>query len=66
MWAVPMVAFLLLLLLGLAAQLGLPSAAAPLALPAGLALYALWLHWFLARHGLQLSGGRAALSSSPL
>jgi hypothetical protein len=23
--------------------------------------YALWLHWFLARHGLALSGRRAAL-----
>ena len=27
----------------------------------GLAIYALWLSWFVARHGLALSGGRAAL-----
>ena len=26
-----------------------------------IALYALWLNWFTARHGLALSGGRAAL-----
>jgi hypothetical protein len=61
MWAVPMFAFLLLLVLGFAAQLGMPSEAAALALPAGLAAYALWLHWFLARHGLGISAGRAAL-----
>jgi hypothetical protein len=27
----------------------------------GLGGYGLWLHWFLARHGLQVSGPRAAL-----
>jgi hypothetical protein len=61
MWAVPMCAMVLLLLLGFAAQLGMPPQAAAIALPACLAGYALWLHWFLARHGLRLSPGRAAL-----
>jgi hypothetical protein len=28
---------------------------------AGLAGYGLWLHWFVARHGLGLGAGRAAL-----
>lgn len=28
---------------------------------AALALYGLWLHWFLARHGLGISSGRAVL-----
>lgn len=27
----------------------------------GLAVYALWLNWFIARHALALTGGRAAL-----
>jgi len=27
----------------------------------GLAFYAMWLNWFLARHGLALTAGRAAL-----
>jgi hypothetical protein len=61
MWAVPMFAFVLLLVLGLLEPLGLPSEVAAVALPVGLATYALWLHWFLARHGLQISRSRAVL-----
>jgi hypothetical protein len=60
-WAVPVFALILLPLLGFAVMLGMPVAFAGVALPLGLAAYALWLHWFLARHGLQLGGGRAAL-----
>ena len=48
-------ASLLLMVLGILAALGLPR---PLRAPGvvlGLVSYGLWLHWFLARHGLGLS-----------
>ena len=61
MWAIPIMAFLLLLTIGMLIGIGLPNDFAAVLLPLGLGAYALWLHWFLARHGLMLSRGRAAL-----
>ncbi len=60
-WAVPAVAAVLLLALGLLLNAGLSQAAAALAFVVGLAAYALWLHWFVTRHGLGLGPWRAAL-----
>lgn len=60
-WALPVVTFLLMLLFGAAIGAGLPETLGGTGVLAGLGLYSLWLHWFLARHGLQLSRGRAAL-----
>lgn len=60
-WVIPAVGFVLLELFGALAALGLPSRAASTGFLLGLLSYALWLHWFLARHGLGLSGLRALL-----
>ena len=59
-WLMPIVLTLVLMLFGMGLQLGLPERAAGVGALGVLALYALWLHWFLARHGLALSGWRAA------
>ena len=40
---------------------GLNTHVASLILLACLGLYGLWLHWFLARHGLSLSKARAVV-----
>jgi hypothetical protein len=50
-WVIPVVGSLLLV----------PIASVRTFIMFGLAAYALWLHWFLARHGLGLSRLRAAL-----
>ena len=60
-WLLPMLASVLLLVLGTLLRAGLPDNAVTGALVLGLGGYALWLHWFLARHGLALSRLRAAL-----
>lgn len=60
-WAVPVMAAALLLVLGLLLNAGLSQAAAASAFLLGLAAYALWLHWFVTRHGLGLGPWRAAL-----
>jgi hypothetical protein len=60
-WLLPVLASVLLVALGTLLQAGLPERAATVALVLGLGGYALWLHWFLARHGLALSWIRAAL-----
>jgi len=57
---IPVVGMLLLLALGILAALGLPRQIARAGV-LGLVLYSIWLHWFLARHGLGLSRLRAAL-----
>jgi hypothetical protein len=57
----PMLAGALLIVLGMLLQAGLPENAAPVVLVLCLGGYALWLHWFLARHALALPGFRAAL-----
>ncbi|MDE2582985.1 MAG: hypothetical protein KGL52_15230 [Rhodospirillales bacterium] len=60
-WAVPLLASALLLLAYplLAAALSARVALGIVGL--AIAFYALWLHWFIARHGLSLSPGRAAV-----
>jgi hypothetical protein len=60
-WAIPVLGSLLLLLLGVLVVLGLPRPIARVAVVLGLVVYGLWLHWFLARHGLGLSRLRALL-----
>lgn len=59
-WAVPAAGLALLLSLRLLVGMGLPEAAAPPLALLALAGYALVLQWFIARHGLRISGGRAA------
>ncbi|MGH7066548.1 MAG: hypothetical protein ACREEU_02065 [Acetobacteraceae bacterium] len=59
-WLMPALALALVVVGGMLLSLGLPPGwTAPLLL-AGLVCYALWLQWFLARHGLELGGMRAA------
>ena len=60
-WALPVVASLILLVMGVGMSLGLADRSASIGLILGLGFYGLWLHWFLARNALQLSGVRAAL-----
>ncbi len=60
-WAIPLVGSALLLALGVLMALGLPRRIASALAVLALAAYGLWLHWFIARHGLALSRGRAAL-----
>ena len=60
-WAVPGMAAALLLVLGFLLNAGLSQSAAELIFVAGLVGYALWLHWFVTRHGLGLGPWRAAL-----
>jgi hypothetical protein len=61
-WALPVVLVALMTLLGVVATAtGLPEMVAAQAVVVLLAAYSLWLHWFLARHGLALSRWRAAL-----
>ncbi|MBN8904019.1 MAG: hypothetical protein BGO51_19120 [Rhodospirillales bacterium 69-11] len=60
-WVVAIVLMLVLTVLSIAVGAGLSEHAAVAVLMLGLACYALWLHWFLARHALQLSPFRAAL-----
>ncbi len=59
-WAIPVVATVLMTLLGSAMRAGMSAEAAIQAFFLALAGYSLWLHWFLARHGLSLSKWRAA------
>jgi len=58
-WAVPVVAFLLLLAMSLLIAIGVPNDAAGHLWILGVAGYGLWLHWFLARNALHLSVLRA-------
>ena len=60
-WAIPAIGSMLLLVLGMLMAAGLPNRIAGIAWILGLVGYGLWLHWFLARRGLDLSVGRAAL-----
>jgi hypothetical protein len=60
-WAIPVLAMLLVVLAGILLTLGVPSSAGLGLVVAGLVGYGLWLHWFLARHGLGLGVVRAAL-----
>lgn len=60
-WALPIAAMALLIVLQIGLSMGLSSDAADQLLILGVAMYGIWLNWLLARHGLQLSGGRAAV-----
>jgi hypothetical protein len=60
-WAIPILAVGLVVLAGMLLTLGVPSDTGALLVVAGLLGYGLWLHWFLARHGLGLGAGRAVL-----
>ncbi len=60
-WALPVVLLFLMFVFGTAVGAGLPQTLGAEAVVVGLAAYSLWLHWFLARHALRLSRGRAAL-----
>jgi hypothetical protein len=59
-WTLPLVACLVMVPLGIAIAAGLDEDTASLVLVGLLGLYGLWLHWFLARKALALSGFRAA------
>jgi hypothetical protein len=60
-WLLPLLASVLLVVLGMLLRAGLSEHAATVVLVAVLGSYGLWLHWFLARHGLALSPLRAAI-----
>lgn len=60
-WAIPAIAFLMLLAVSLLIALGVPNEAAGHLWVFGLAGYGVWLHWFLARRGLDLSALRAVV-----
>ncbi len=60
-WAIPAIASLLLLALGVLMTAGLPNTVAGVAVILGMVGYGLWLHWFVARQGLDLSPGRAVV-----
>lgn len=60
-WAIPIAAFVVLLLLQLADGGGLSDEAASDLLLVVLAGYGIFLHWMLARYGLSLRAGRAML-----
>jgi len=60
-WAVPVLAVFLTMLAGVFLALGVPNQACVVFVVVGLGGYGLWLHWFLARHGLGLGAGRAVL-----
>ncbi len=59
-WALPAVAFVLLVVSQAAIGGGMAEEAAGRLVVLGLAAYGLWLHWTVARHGLDLPRGRAA------
>ena len=60
-WAVPVALLLLLALAGVLIGLGLPNRIAAFIALGGVGLYALALHWFVARTGLRLSILRAVV-----
>ncbi len=61
LWAMPLAAVATSLLLGVLVQFGVPQQLGAMVLTALLLGYGLWLHWFIARVGLDVSGGRAAV-----
>jgi len=60
-WAIPAIAFLLLLAVSLLIALGVPNEAAGHLWILTLAGYGVWLHWFLARRALDLTAIRAVV-----
>ena len=59
-WVLPLLGALLVMIAGIMVQAGVPLRTAIVLLCGVLLAYAFWLQWFLARHGLDLSGPRAA------
>ncbi|OYV40302.1 MAG: hypothetical protein B7Z80_04885 [Rhodospirillales bacterium 20-64-7] len=60
-WILPAIAFLTMVPLSAAIGAGMSETVASAALITCLVVYGLWLHWFLARKALGLSGYRAVL-----
>jgi hypothetical protein len=60
-WAIPVIATILLVLVFPLLASGMSPSIAAAGVVAALGCYALWLHWFVARHALRLSVLRAAL-----
>jgi hypothetical protein len=58
-WILPVLACLVMVPLSVAISAGMSEATASLVLVGCLGLYGLWIHWFLARKALGLSGLRA-------
>lgn len=58
-WLIPLLAIILLVLGGLLLSFGMPSGLIAPLLLSGIICYALWLQWFLARRGLDISALRA-------
>jgi hypothetical protein len=60
-WILPILTTILLVVASIAVAAGLGEYGGAAIVFLGVGCYALWLHWFLARHALELGGGRAAL-----
>jgi hypothetical protein len=60
-WILPILACLLMVPLSVAISAGMSETAASFVLVSCLGVYGLWLHWFLARNALGLSGFRAVM-----
>jgi hypothetical protein len=60
-WVIPVYGAVLLLVFAVLIGLGLQRELARAGAVFGIIAYGLWLHWFVTRHGLGLSGLRAAL-----
>ncbi|WP_227322386.1 hypothetical protein [Acidisoma silvae] len=60
-WILPVLGAVLVVLAGIMVQAGLPLRPIVIVLCCLLLAYAFWLHWFLARHALALTIGRAIL-----
>ena len=60
-WLVPLLAAVLLILVYPPLTLVLPDPIAAYLILGALAAYGLWLHWFIARHGLDIGPVRAAV-----
>jgi hypothetical protein len=60
-WILPVLACLVMVPLSVGVSAGMSESAASLVLVGCLGVYGLWLHWFLARKALGLSGFRAVL-----
>jgi len=58
-WVIPLAAMLVLLSVGIVIHLGVPTDAGAILAMVLLGGYGLWLHYFLARRGLDVSAGRA-------
>jgi hypothetical protein len=60
-WILPVLACLLMVPLSVAIAAGMSESVAGMGLVSCLGIYGLWLHWFLARNALGLSGFRAGV-----